>query len=509
VLFFAAAILYSSVHVLGVAGSTGAPVTTDHHAPVVAVSASAQLAGHGTSAAAVEVVPTLSAPVEGVPAKTASTLAACGADASGAATSVSTAGRFVSSECLQQLATVPASRLAVFGRSLDADTGDDLAFASALERRGSAAQTGSWWRSIDAVRRTELIGELPAVVGNLEGVPYASRNLANRSTLESTIRRLERREALADAGLTAHSSSAARLTMLQKVQQSLAGTRAEGTAGRSLVSLDTVFPGRAAIAVGDLDTADDVSVVVPGMLYTVSTQMVAFTSAAAALQSEQSFWSSTLATASTERVASSAVVAWMGYRTPGVTTVLGLGLAREGASHLESAVQGLDAVRASDPARVTIVAHSYGSTTSTIALSSGKIHVDDFVALGSPGSVVPTASKLDVTGGNVFAAAAPLDPVAGSAVFGADPGSTGFGAKLLNLGAMIDPYTEQKVGAVMGHNQYFTTGSHAMRSLALIGIGRGDLADGRSPNPDGPTTLNQPTFALVRPQDVNRDAMDA
>ncbi|BDZ49890.1 hypothetical protein GCM10025867_21310 [Frondihabitans sucicola] len=270
-----------------------------------------------------------------------------------------------------------------------------------------------------------------------------------------------------------------------------------------------MFPGKAAVSVGDVDTADNVTMMVPGMLYTVSNQITWWTDRAADLHSEQDFWSNTLATDATTRSASNATIAWMGYRTPDLTNVLGLSLAKVGAVHLEDAVQGLAAARIGTEPHVTLIAHSYGSTTATIALTSGKIHVDSFVVLGSPGSVVSKANKLAVTRGNVFAAAAALDPVAGSGVFGADPGSTLFGATLLNVGGGTDPYTEQHLSAVLTHNRYFTPGSRSMRNLALIGIGRASLAGGRVPQPDTPQLANQPSLAFVRPQDVYRESLSA
>ncbi len=492
-LFFAAAILISSVHVLGVAGPTAVPVSD-----VTAQQMSAPSHHVSATATPVSLVDSRIAPgrevrsaVSLAPAVAAGDLTACRGEVTDAAA------------CLDGLGTAPVATLERFGRSLDSDTGEDVAFATAIGRQGSATATRSWWQSLGLERRTALATALPSIVGNLEGIPYTIRDAANRLTLESTLQRLSARAAQSHEAV-GRSAEAPRVAMLDQVQAALAAG-----ADRSLLSLDTVFPGRAAVAVGDVDRAANVSVIVPGMLYTVTTQMVSLTGAAADLQSSQTFWSNTLSTSVSHHVATSAVVAWMGYKTPGLTNVLGIGLATTGARQLEDAIQGLDADRRTDMPRVTLIAHSYGSTTSTIALSSGRIRVDDFVAMGSPGSVVATASKLDVTAGHVFVAAAALDPVAGSAVFGADPGSMAFGAKELNLGAMVDPYTEQRVTAVVSHNEYFTAGSHSMRSLALIGIGRGDLADGRRPDPGAPELTNGPSLGLVRPQDINRESVGA
>ncbi|MCU1529706.1 MAG: hypothetical protein JWP75_3469 [Frondihabitans sp.] len=517
-LFFAAAILYSSVHVLGVTGMVSAPTHSVHDATTASISSvdlssaevgaaeaipevSLDVTPIARSAAAVG-VPVLTAPEQGIPHESSS-LASCGASHDKATLRTSDS-QLDSSSCLLELATASSSQLATFGRSLDVNSGADVAFATHLGEDGSATATAVWWATLPTDRRATLTTAMPGVVGNLEGVPYADRDVANRLTLHRTLAVLEKQSARPQTGLALFTGGNRRLTMLQQVDLALDRGREQNGSVRQLVSLDTVFPGTAAISVGDLDTAENVSLMVPGMLYTVSNQITFWTDRAAALQSAQTFWSNNLATA-TSAPTSSAVVAWMGYRTPDLLNVLSIGLAQSGAVHLEDTVLGVDAVRQENAPRVTVIAHSYGSTAATIALSSHKIHVDDLVVLGSPGSVVPTAAKLAVTSGNVYAAAAPLDPVAGSAVFGADPGATAFGATLLNVGAGTDPFTEQALTGTLTHNSYFVPGSQSMRNLALIGIGRGDLTGGRVPDPTIPQLVNSPTLAYVRPQDVYRD----
>ncbi|WP_236741906.1 alpha/beta hydrolase, partial [Mycobacteroides abscessus] len=97
---------------------------------------------------------------------------------------------------------------------------------------------------------------------------------------------------------------------------------------RNLVTLDLRGSGRAAIAIGDLDTAADVTVVVPGMFFTVTGQMTDFTNTANDLYSEQATLAGVAAPAPGSGVA---VIAWMGYRTPDLSNILSLGLAKTGA----------------------------------------------------------------------------------------------------------------------------------------------------------------------------------
>ncbi|RKR74694.1 alpha/beta hydrolase [Frondihabitans australicus] len=458
----------------------------------------------GDSQASGADVITLSAPVQGVPHHS-SDLAGCAA-LDGRASSSTRTGDFRPAACLSQLSEASASQLKRFGASLHDDAAEDVDFATVIGEKGSAQATANWWSTLTTTRRQQLIDTMPGVVGNLEGVPYTVRDVANRLTLTTTINDLELEQTRAQFGLVSFGDEARRLTMLQQVSIALQRGREGDDATRQLVSLDTVFPGRAAVSVGDLDTADNVSLMVPGMLYTVSNQITYWTDRAADLHSEQELYSNALAS-QTNRPTTSATVAWMGYRTPDLTNVLSLTLARAGAVHLEDTVRGLDAERQADLPRVNVIAHSYGSTTATIALSSGKIHVDSLTVLGSPGSVVPRADDLAVTRGSVYAAAAALDPVAGSGVFGVDPGGTSFGATLLNVAGGTDPFTEQHLAATFTHNTYFMPGSESIRNLALIGIGQGSLAGGRAPAPSAPAGSSEPSLAYVRPQDVYRESL--
>lgn len=514
-LFFAAAILYSSVHLLGAAGTVVAPAheptTTGHtHTVTVAVGADVtpESASQAPSAPATTLTPdiTLQAPVEGAPVHS-STLVACGAT-HGRYPGGSATASIHADDCLVQLAEASTSQLDRFGASLHDDTAADVDFATVLSEDGTPAQVSDWWSTLGPSRQNALVRAMPGVVGNLEGVPYSTRDTANRLTLQRAIHEITHVQTLAKVGLASFGGDARRLTMLQQISLALQRGREGDDTRRQLISLDTVFPGRAAVSVGDLDTADNVTLMVPGMLYTVSNQITFWTDRAADLHSEQDFYSNALAT-STSAPTTSATVAWMGYRTPGLTNFMTLDLARAGAVHLEDTVEGLDAARRGDAPRVNIIAHSYGSTTATIALSDHTIHVDSLTVLGSPGSVVPRASDLAVDKGGVYAAAAALDPVAGSGFFGVDPGSTAFGATLLDVAGGTDPFTEQSLSPTFVHNSYFWPGTESVHNLALIGIGHGALAGGRVPDPNAPEQATSPSLAFVRPQDISRELQSA
>lgn len=461
-LFLAAAILSASVHLSGVIEVPGVPVEATGSTILTSEIADSRPAADDA-------------------------LTACSVDADGA---------LDGARCLGQLTRASSASIAAFGAGLDPTGGDVGVVSAAVTADVDADIVADWWGSLDRSRQRELAATVPGLVGNLEGVPYGVRDHANRAFLSEAIEAVDARL----ASDRAQPDDVGRAAMLRAVGEAL-DDRTSGAAERRLLALDTVVPGRAAISIGDLDTADDVSVLVPGMFFTVSGQIVDWSDTAGDLYDEQSTWAALVPGAGSVDAPSTAVVAWMGYRTPDLTNVYSLDLARTGAVHLEDAIAGLDAVRAADPARVTVVAHSYGSTTATLALSSGRVTVDSLVLLGSPGSVVDTATQLAVHGSEVYAAAGSFDPVAGSAVFGVDPGSSAFGAVLMHTGGGADGVTGQTLSAALGHNDYLRAGTESLHSIALIGLGRGDLvaADDRTPGPGGP---EMPDITLVRPQDL-------
>ena len=377
--------------------------------------------------------------------------------------------------------------LTALGRSDLLRAGRDRSvLATVQDAPPTAAEVTTWWAGLDAEARQRLETFAPSVVGNLDGVPYAVRDRANRAVLTS--------------GLADHAASAARTAMLGQVRDSL--RHDVGAPDRYLVTLDTRGSGRAAIAIGDLDTAADVTVVVPGMFFTVTGQMPDFTNTANDLYSEQATLAGIAAPGSGSGVA---VVAWMGYRTPDLSNILSLGLAKTGAARLERAVDGVRQVRDGDQPRVNIVAHSYGSTTALMALASGKMRADTLTVLGSPGSDVQHAGDLAVEHDQVFVGDAHSDPIAGSGYFGTDPGSAAFGSTLLDLAGGADA---QDAGDVfrrpVGHNDYLKPGTASLHDVALIAVGRGDLVREQVRRGEGGRdgVPQSPDMYLVRPQDL-------
>lgn len=376
---------------------------------------------------------------------------------------------------LSQLSLLTATTIADFVHD------NSAAVSSLLADPPTARAVTGWWGTLSESARTSLSEGAPQIVGNLDGIPTGVRDDANRVYLDSTVASV--RAGLDGLGRAEKADAEKRLNMLVEIQESL--VPAEDEPARSLLSVDTAWPGRAAVVVGDLETADYVSFMVPGMFFTVDGQMVDWTVISQDLYDEQLGWVRTLGATDPElKDASVATVSWIGYQTPGVLDIASLDLAKEGARFLSAAVAGVQQTRAGDEPYLSLITHSYGSTATMIALADGSIDVDALVIIGSPGSAAQSVDDLGMSADTVFVGEAAWDPVVDTAFFGSDPGSSSFGASELSVDGGTDPVTGRELTPATGHLGYFDAGTEAMRNMALVGLGRGDLVTGSStPSP--------------------------
>lgn len=350
--------------------------------------------------------------------------------------------------------------------------------AETLDSPPLARDVVAWWESTPGPERAGLALAAPELVGGLDGIPYLARDTANRALLAETVAWIEERLAQGPGRAEAHELETRR-HMLQQIVEALA----PGDSGlpRTLILLDTTGDGRAAIGIGDLQEADYISYVVPGMFFGIDAQLVAWTGMADALAAEQNGWLARLGDAPAGEgapAARAATISWIGYETPTLVNVASMDLAREGRDTLTSALQGFDALRLGDDAHVSIFAHSYGSTAAMLALEENDVTVDALAIMGSPGSPAPTAADLKVRDGNVWVGVAWWDPIPSTGVFGSQPASARYGAKHFGVNGTTDPITGEALAGAFSHNDYFTPGSESFRNLALIGIDREDLVLG-------------------------------
>ncbi|MEU7054771.1 alpha/beta hydrolase [Streptomyces sp. NPDC046197] len=259
----------------------------------------------------------------------------------------------------------------------------------------------------------------------------------------------------------ANAAQASRMAAAHGDTHRAAVDRALAAPSRRLLSFDGRGSGRVTEVVGDLARADRIAVLVPGSDTSLDTYG-RFRADATALDQEL-----TLEEAGARTGSRAAVVAWLGYETPGTvsSTVITPGRAGQAAPHLRRLIRDLRAVTGRG-AHITLVCHSYGSVV--CGRAAAGLDVNDIALLGSPGTGADSVSALH-TSARVWAARGADDWVAnvphvsadvfGTTVgLGADPVSPSFGARVFTAGRG-------------GHSAYFLPGSPSLTNLAHIVLG--------------------------------------
>jgi hypothetical protein len=296
-------------------------------------------------------------------------------------------------------------------------------------------EVADWWASLSAVEQRRLVVERPEDVGDLDGVPAWARDRANRLVLDA---------ALATSGTAGEET--ARAVAAEIHRQEAAGRAVQ------LWTLD-LDDDLAALAVGDLDTADAVAVLVPGVGTTPEDDVAAQVGNAADVADRAGAAAPGLAVAA---------LAWIGYRTPQAPlSIVTRGDARAGGAALDRALDGLAAARtalAAPAPRTTVVAHSYGTVVlDEAAAAPGPLAADAVVLLGSPGGAADAAA---LEAPQVYDAFSPSDPISWVHWFGPNPWAARFGATELPT----DPDTL--------HSQYFDPDRPTLDAIAHVVAGR-------------------------------------
>ncbi|MFE4449886.1 alpha/beta hydrolase [Streptomyces sp. NPDC056796] len=316
-----------------------------------------------------------------------------------------------------------------------------------------AYRLSTFFATLTTGQQVALADKYPLVVGNLNGAPVALRYRANRDALEQAEAAEEQRTL--DTRLSPDGRRQAVLR-LERFRSLLAGDR-------QILAFDPSGRGRAAEVFGDLDRAERVSVVVPGVDTNLLTlERSGVKENAAPVGMARSLYGA-------ERSASpsshTAVIAWADYTAPvgiGMDAALG-GLASEGALRLDALVRALPGT--SD---VSLFCHSYGSVLCGVAAHELPSRVSDIAVAGSPGMRADNAGALH-TRARVWAMRDGDDWIedvpnmaVGGLGHGADPVDPAFGARIVSAN-----------GAV-GHSGYFEPGTESLSNFAAIGVGAYD-----------------------------------
>lgn len=339
----------------------------------------------------------------------------------------------------------------------------------------------------DNRRQTTLLRSVHA------GYPMSARmrDRLNRQALADDLNRVE----CATSAISA--TDMARYRNALQVRDGLAVNGADGAEPVLLLTYEpTAFDGRgrAAIAIGDPDTADNTTFLVPGVRSSVRGGYLSCPDGRNIYRE--------VVRADPDRTNS--VVVWMGYRTPDSLfdpAVAQPAAARAGGRLLAADVNAV-AMSHVGPAHVTVIGHSYGSTTVADAAAAAGMRVDDVVLVGSPGTdLAHNTNDFHLPArGHVYVGAASSDPITGfggqpqlpvpatsaTVGLGADPATDGYGSTRFKAEArgVALPMT--------GHSSYFDPAGESLFSIGDIASGHGDAL--ASHQMTAPHRLRLPAF---------------
>ena len=351
-----------------------------------------------------------------------------------------------------------------------------------------------WWKLLSDSEREALINKDPEKYGNLDGIDMASRAKANELVLlgpkdasgqhvpgAGLLGQAERDLAEAEAAMVGATSNLAALDLKRKQAQNrvddLRALRDQMQVdGVTLVSLQPGKPGEnvlAALAIGDVDNAEHVATMVPGMTTNCRDS--------AALNLGYAYNLREAAVKAGADKNNVATIAWLGYDAPPALpdlSVASTAQAEAGADPRRKFATGIHSWRSERGMDVhqSIIPHSYGSTTAGIAMRSiGKDVVDDFAYTGSPGAGVASVGTLGVDKDHVWVSAVPHhDAVQGIGTdgdFGLDPKTLKGIGHLSGDASGAKGYSTYSLNPVANHSSYFVAPEPGKENHALNDLG--------------------------------------
>jgi hypothetical protein len=376
------------------------------------------------------------------------------------------------------------------------------ALLTAVPTPPTGGDLATWWDGLSAAQREAAADHLPELVGPADGLPGWARDRANRilldradaalsaevASLEPKVRTwrdlLDGPGGLDGAATIGTFGGGTRRAAYQQAVAKLAAVRAtrqvldqrDGQA-RQLLAFDVSGrSARVAVAVGDVDRAAHLAVVVPGFTTTVERDLAGADRVSADL-ADQSRRAATLVGDHRDV----AVVSWLGYDIPQTAdtlrsdhSVVLRASAEAGAGSLAAFLRALPSDR-----HLTVVGHSYGSTTAGLAVARGDTGVHDLVVLGSPGLGADSSTELGLRPRHVHVLEADDDPVADLGWFGRDPSGLA-GVDRLSTEDVELPDGSPGQRSV-GHSGYLVPGTTSQWNVAAVVAGAPVVPEGRLP----------------------------
>jgi hypothetical protein len=280
-----------------------------------------------------------------------------------------------------------------------------LSAIDALANADSPVAVTEIWDNLTDAQRDALHRTHPEFIGNLEGVPYLDRMLANRAAYDKVIDAGPYGEPLdtqfKNLGIEINRFDG-QLLMFNPFEQPQATAAVMYGVSITDENGDPIDP---------MKGITNVNVLVGGMFASLG-DLEAWGESSRNLNGFADDYG-------TDAGVHSATIAWYGYDSPDLLTEHTMGSATEGAATLSATLRGLDN-EVSSSVTTSVIGHSYGSTTAFLAVggSSDNLGVDNLIAVGSAG--VPDGyhqswtgdDPMDYSGTQIYASRAPGDLVA-------------------------------------------------------------------------------------------------
>lgn len=324
---------------------------------------------------------------------------------------------------LSSLGTAPGKEPTKPGQTRDLSEVEQERF-----KNMSPEERAEYWSSQSEEQKRHLCDTYPELIGNADGVEAWARDRANRLNLDAKEARAKEDLARYTRELNeanhAIKAKAARekiarvesdLAAYEKIRSTLAnGISLEeyqhGKQGEPVSLLTLQDDGRrvkAAVAQGDVDHAKHIATHVPGVGTTVEGGLDTYMRKTGNLRR-----------AAAEEghipIQDVATIAWLGYDAPADDDYLGIitpNLADAGSDRLAGFMTGLHESRqyGAGDAHMTLVGHSYGSTTSGMTATKVKRGIiDDLILYGSPGMGTFNPSEINVDQAHRWVSGVPI-----------------------------------------------------------------------------------------------------
>ena len=314
----------------------------------------------------------------------------------------------------------------------------------------AVAEADAFFRSLPVEQAIALAESRPEQVGPLEGAPPELRYRANHLILVAAQQRLHALVENRQATLAQRRRLVTLNEMLEPAGKRLDadadGNRVEVDVPRQFLLVDPEGQGRMIEVQGDLRTAKNIAVLVPGMNNDL--ERVRAQSVRAKEIGE-------------EAGRGTATIVWLGYHAPlGLTQGRSTESARAAAPLLCRFQEGLATVR-SPGAKVTLIGNSYGAQVVTRAMMQGA-RAHRYLLTGSPGvdPSITSAAQLTPPGTEFFAVARSRgDYVSYAEQHGPDPASFADAVRI---------ETDNEQVQITGHMAYFAKNSESMKNVGRI-----------------------------------------